>query len=156
MKVLTDKRINDLENKFSDMFRKYMKFDYPVFVSKIDDEFEAVIEDLPGCVGYGPTEEAALKDLEINKRIWLLITFDNGVLPPTPKEARNEFKVLVRLPRELHLKAARTAAQKGMSFNSFVIASLRKAIGTPMFHFIGKEPEDERQNIWGEDYKLTA
>ena len=156
MKTITDEAIKIWEKQYSGQLNKYMQYNYPIFVSKIDDEYEALIEDLPGCVGYGETEEAALKDLETNKRIWFLITFKNGVRPPTPKEAREVLKVLVRLPRELHMKAARTAGRMGMSFNTFVIESLRQAIGTPNYQVSQKEIEYERQNTWEPEYNLAA
>lgn len=160
MKEITEDRINELARKYSNLLEEYMGYNYSIAVSKIDDEFEALVEELPGCVGYGLTEKKALEDLELNKRIWLLFSFDAGVRPPTPQEAREVFKVLVRLPRELHLKAARTASQIGMSFNSFVIESLRQTIMEIRIHVIPSIPEEEsgyeRNNIYGQPYNSAA
>ncbi len=160
MKEITKDYIDKLREKYTEELSEFMGYEYSVIVNKIDDEYEATVEDLPGCVGYGDTEKEALENLAEYKEIWFLTCFKNGVRPPTPQEAREVFKVLIRLPRELHLKAARTASQIGMSFNSFVIESLRQAINVNRFHIIHGFPEEEseyeRKNIYGQPYNSAA
>ena len=81
MKEITEQSISKLEEAYKKELTEYMKYDYPISVSKIEGEYEAVIEDLPGCVGYGSTKTEALDNLNEYKKIWFLYSFKNGVHP---------------------------------------------------------------------------
>jgi hypothetical protein len=58
-------------------------------------------------------------------------TVARGLRVPEPVDS-NGFsgKLVVRLPKTLHKKAAHVAAREGVSLNSFIVSSLAEQVGT--------------------------
>ncbi len=119
---ISEKELELVAKNYEDELKTYMSYQYPITLSKIEESglFIAILEDLPGCEGYGYTPEEAIRDIEESKRNWFLMSFRKGVFPPKPKEIAKLDRILLRIPRELHVSLGKFAAQNQVSFNSFV------------------------------------
>ena len=61
---------------------------------------------------------------------WLELVIARGQRIPEPVEAAGySGKLVVRLPKSLHKKAAYQAARDGVSLNQFIVASIAEQIG---------------------------
>ncbi|RKZ25877.1 hypothetical protein DRQ29_05675 [bacterium] len=129
-----------IKKKYSKELKKYMNFNYPITIQKFDSEYIASIEELPGCEAYGKTIEEALENLRYSKENWLLLSFRKGFFPPLPK---NDDRLVIRIPKELHLKLGEFANRRNISFNSFLVDILSDWINKKdlklNLEFIGKD-----------------
>ena len=56
----------------------YLRLKYPMEIVEDDDGVVATIPDLPGCVSFGETIEAALRSLNETKELWIKGRVDSG------------------------------------------------------------------------------
>ena len=108
---------------------------YPlvIFFSEEDAGFIAEAPDLPGCSAWGATEAEAAQEAQDAISAWVQAAQAAGKaipVPPTvqPLQAYSG-KFLVRLPRSLHARLARRAAQEGVSLNQFLTGVLASQVG---------------------------
>ena len=108
---------------------------YPlvIFFSEEDEGFIAEAPDLPGCSAWGATEAEAAREAQDAISAWVQAAQSAGKaipVPPTvqPLQAYSG-KFLVRLPRSLHARLARRAAQEGVSLNQFLTGVLASQVG---------------------------
>ena len=110
---------------------EYLKKSYGRYVvPEFDGTFRAEIIEFPGCIATGDTAAEAFANLENTAESWLEATLARGQHIPEPIE--NTFfsgKLVVRLPKSLHKKAARTAVQEGVSLNQFIVGSIAEQVG---------------------------
>jgi predicted RNase H-like HicB family nuclease len=110
---------------------EYLKQPYGrVVVPEDDGTFRAEIVEFPGCIAVGDTAAEALANLESVAESWLQATIAKGLHVPEPIE-NTEFsgKLVVRLPKTLHKKAAHAAAREGVSLNQFIVSCIAEQVG---------------------------
>lgn len=95
-----------------------------------DGSFRAEIVEFPGCLALGDTAAEALVSLEGVAFDWLEIALERGQHVPEPIEnAGFSGKLVLRMPKSLHRKAAHLAAREGVSLNQFILTSLAEQAG---------------------------
>lgn len=110
----------------------YLKEPYGrVVVPEADGTFRAEIIEFPGCIATGETAAGALASLEDVAESWLEATIAKGQRVPDPMEG-GEFsgKLVVRLGKELHRRAAYMAAHQNVSLNQFIVSGVSEMIGS--------------------------
>lgn len=109
----------------------YLKKPYTrLVVPESDGSFRAEVLEFPGCIALGDTAAQALADLEEVAASWIEAAIRQGQQIPEPmEEAGFSGKLVVRLPRTLHKKAALIADREGVSLNQFIVASVAEHVG---------------------------
>jgi predicted RNase H-like HicB family nuclease len=110
---------------------EYLKKPYGrVVVPEPDGTFRAEIIEFPGCIATGDTAAEALACLEDIAVSWLEATIAKGLRVPEPIEnAGFSGKLVVRLPKSLHKKAAHAASREGVSLNQFIVSCVSEQVG---------------------------
>jgi len=102
-----------------------------VVIAEPDGTFRAEIIEFPGCIAVGDTAVQALTSLESVAQSWLEATIEKGLRVPAPIEsAEYSGKLVVRLPKTLHKKAAHAAARDGVSLNQFIVSCVAEQVGS--------------------------
>ena len=120
----------------------YFKLPYSrVVVPEDDGTFRAEIQEFPGCIATGDTEVdalAALKDVALS---WLESVAAMGKAIPEPMEyLQYSGKLVLRMPKTLHRKAAVAAERDGTSLNQFIVSSVAEQIGMRSAGTAHKQP----------------
>ena len=108
---------------------------YPkhVFWSDQDQGFIAIAPDLPGSSSFGETEAEALTELDQAIEAWIEAARAAGNAVPAPFRPASldlpSGKVLVRMPKGLHRRAALCAEREDVSLNQFIVACVAEAVG---------------------------
>jgi predicted RNase H-like HicB family nuclease len=108
---------------------------YPkhVFWSDEDAGFIAIARDLPGSSAFGETEAEALAELDLAIDVWIEAARGAGNAVPTPSRPTSpglpSGKVLVRMPKGLHQRAALCAEREDVSLNQFIVVCVAEAVG---------------------------
>ncbi|MCA3278913.1 MAG: type II toxin-antitoxin system HicB family antitoxin [Roseomonas sp.] len=111
---------------------EYLKRPYArVLRPESDGSFGAEILEFPGCFAVGDTGSEALQNLENVAESWILGVLAKNERVPDPLQDREAFsgKLVLRLPRSLHKKAAFAAEREGVSLNQFISACVAEAVG---------------------------
>jgi predicted RNase H-like HicB family nuclease len=61
------------------------KYAIEIFYSDEDEGYIAVVPELPGCLAFGVTEEAALREIKIAIELWLEVAETEGREIPHPR-----------------------------------------------------------------------
>jgi len=90
----------------------------------------AEILEFPGCVSQGTTVEEAFKNLEEVARSWIEAALHQGQEIPSASLS-HEFsgKLVIRLPRGLHRRAAQMAERDRTSLNQFLATAIAERLG---------------------------
>lgn len=107
----------------------YFNLDYTIRLKQNEDSSYFVeIEELPGCMSEGDTEEEALKMIEDAKKAWISVALKRKIKIPEP--AKDEFsgKLNVRMPKFLHRKLSYKAKKEGVSLNTLISTTLSSAV----------------------------
>ena len=95
-----------------------------------DGAFFAQILEFPGCFATGSTAAEALAALEDVAASWVEAALELGQTIPEPVGISDfSGRLLLRLPKSLHRKAALVAEMEGVSLNQFIVAALAQSIG---------------------------
>ena len=95
-----------------------------------DGRFTAGIMEFPGCVAFGDDASSALEALEGVAVDWLEAALEQGQDIPAPAaDAEYSGRLVLRLSKSLHRRAAACARQEGVSLNSFITTSLAETVG---------------------------
>ncbi len=106
-----------------------------VVTPESDGSFHAEILEFPGCIAIGDEPAEALANLEEVAASWLEATIEKGQDVPEPQDASGfSGKLVLRLPKSLHRKAARQAARDNVSLNQFIVASVAEQVGARVIH----------------------
>jgi antitoxin HicB len=99
-------------------------------VPETDGTYRGEILEFPGCIATGDTPAEALKAIENVADGWLQSALANNQPIPEPVD-NTEFsgRLVLRMPRSLHKKAARLAEREGVSLNQFILTCLAEQIG---------------------------
>jgi predicted HicB family RNase H-like nuclease len=106
-----------------------------------DGTFRSEILEFPGCIASGDTAAQALSSLEDVAESWLESMLARGQSVPEPVE-ENEFsgKLVLRLAKSIHQKAAKAARRDGVSLNTFIANCVAEHVGSrkamPMQNYI--------------------
>jgi predicted RNase H-like HicB family nuclease len=95
-----------------------------------DGTFRAEILEFPGCIATGDTAFDALASLEGVAESWLETALANR--QPIPEPIDNvDFsgRLVVRLPKSLHRRAAYAAERDGVSLNQFIVSAVAVQVG---------------------------
>jgi predicted HicB family RNase H-like nuclease len=108
---------------------EYLKRPYGrTVIPESDGTFRA---EIPGCIAVGDTAGEALASLEDVAESWLASMLANGKPVPAPIEDSGfSGKLVVRLPKSLHRKAAQLAARDGVSLNQFIVSGVAQQVGS--------------------------
>ena len=92
--------------------------------------------DIPGVMGDGPTEAAAIKDGREAFLATVSALMDMGREVPVPTLTAQDFaplsasgKFVARVPRSMHLQLAARAKTEGVSLNTLVITLIAEGMG---------------------------
>ena len=88
----------------------------------------AEIEELPGCITEGDTEEEVLSSLEDAKKAWLEVALERKVSIQEPASDEFSGKFNVRLPKFLHRQLAYKAKQENVSLNTLITTTLASSV----------------------------
>jgi|ERR1039458_59215 predicted RNase H-like HicB family nuclease len=108
-----------------------------------DGRFTAEIMEFPGCVAFGDNPAHALSNLEEVAIDWIAAAIEQGQDIPKPMDAADfSGKLVLRMTKGLHRKAALCADREGVSLNQFIVTCLAEAVGERAKPFgIGFHPQ---------------
>jgi antitoxin HicB len=109
----------------------YLKLPYTLIVSIENDNdgscYVARLQEIPYLIGTGNTPEAAIKELEINKRLKFDADLELGFPIPEPSNYSGQFHL--RIGTSLHESLARLAALENISLNQYITNILARKVG---------------------------
>lgn len=98
--------------------------------------FLFTMPDIPGVVGDGATEDAAIQDGREAFLATVSALIDMGREVPAPTLTAQDFaplsasgKFVARVPRSMHIQLAARAKVEGVSLNTLVIALIAEGMG---------------------------
>src|SRR5262249_28861820 len=95
-----------------------------------DGTFRGDILEFPGCIAAGDSGADTLSTLEEVAKGWLAAALAHGQPIPDPVDSHDfSGRLVLRLPKSLHKKAALTAEREGVSLNQLIMVSLAECIG---------------------------
>jgi predicted RNase H-like HicB family nuclease len=101
-----------------------------VVVPEADGSFTADILEFPGCVASGDTAANALANVEDVALEWIAATLEQGQNIPEPLDnASYSGKLVLRMSKGLHKRAARSAERDGISLNQFIVTCVAEHVG---------------------------
>lgn len=111
---------------------EYLKRPYGRLVTPDSDEgtFLAEIFEFPGCYAVGETAPDALAKLEEVAVDWIDAALEQGQSIPEPMDnADYSGKLVLRMSKGMHKKAAQCAEREGVSLNSFIANCVAEQVG---------------------------
>lgn len=110
---------------------QYLKKPYGrLLVPEEEGGYRAEIIEFPGCFAEGETAAEAAANLEDAAHSWLESTIAKGQTVPEPMDELDySGKLVVRIPKSLHRRAAYAANREGVSLNQFIVSSIAEQIG---------------------------
>jgi antitoxin HicB len=109
----------------------YLGLKYPVTIEEAPEGgYFTEIKDLPGCFAQGETVAEAHEMIEIARRMWLEVAYEDGQDISLPRELdQYSGKFFIRTPKSLHRRLDQLADMEGVSLNQFLVSTLSKAVG---------------------------
>jgi antitoxin HicB len=105
--------------------------DYTIdLVQEEDGSYFAEVVELNGCLAAGDDPNDAVEMLRGSFEIWMEEAVQRGRPIPPPISLSPNGRMLLRLPRSLHVKVARAAARDGVSVNAFVATAVAERVGS--------------------------
>lgn len=120
-----------MDNTVRELVASHLKQPYArMVIPEIDGTYRGEILEFPGCIATGDTPDETLTALEDAARGWLeaAVTLNQNI--PDPFD-NSEFsgRLVLRISKSLHKKAARLAEREGVSLNQFIAVSLAECVG---------------------------
>ena len=108
----------------------YMSLPYQIVITPSPEGgYVATIPDLPGCITQGETRLEVLEMIEDAQRCWLTAELeDEDDIPEPPNPEKFDGQLRLRIPRSLHKKLSKCAAQDGVNLNQMAIYLLANGI----------------------------
>ena len=92
--------------------------------------FTAMIAEFPGCITQGDTPLEAYESLEATAESWLEGAIESGLPIPEPEmESDYSGRVVLRMPKSTHRRAAEAAERDRVSLNTFLVAAVSERLG---------------------------
>jgi antitoxin HicB len=109
----------------------YLGLHYPVtFEASSEGGYFVEIKDLPGCYAQGKTMDEAQEMIDIARKMWLEVAYEDGNEIPLPRNEEDySGKFNVRFPKSLHKKLDGLAVREGVSLNQYLVSTLSHAVG---------------------------
>jgi antitoxin HicB len=110
---------------------EYLQLPYHVSVLRdgAASQWDARVEELPGCSATGRTPEEAVARVRTLMSTWLEDALEEQREIPEPRaDDLPSGKLLVRMPRTLHADLARAADTEGVSLNQLIVGALTSAV----------------------------
>lgn len=109
----------------------YLKLRYTrQIIQEEDGSWRAEISEFPGCFSVGDSDIEALSGLGDVAYAWLESMIETGQSIPKPPETTDySGRLLLRMGKTLHQKAARSAEADGISLNAFIVNCLAECLG---------------------------
>lgn len=94
--------------------------------------FRAEIVEFPGCLALGDDEVSALAHLKDVAESWIEAALEAGQTIPEPMDTSNSHsgKLVLRMSRSLHRRAALAASRDGISLNQLIVQALAEHVGS--------------------------
>jgi antitoxin HicB len=91
--------------------------------------YTALIEEFPGCLVQGGSEEEALRLLAETAVEWIEAALAEGleIPPPTPPEEYSG-RIALRLPRSYHRRLSELAQRERTSLNQLIVAAVAEKL----------------------------
>ncbi len=109
----------------------YLNLKYPATIEETPEGgYFAQIEDLPGCHAQGATIVEAYEMIDIARKMWIEVAYEDDQdipLPRTEREYSGKFNV--RFPKSLHRRLDQMANREGVSLNQFLVSTLSREVG---------------------------
>ena len=107
----------------------YMEMSYRMEIVEDKEEGGFVVSypDLPGCITYGETVEAAVTNALDAKKAWIEAALEEGIQiqePDSLEDYSGQFKL--RIPRSLHKLLAEHSKREGISMNQYCVYLLSR------------------------------
>lgn len=101
-----------------------------VIIPEDDGTYFAQIREFPGCIASADTSAEALVQIEEVAQSWIEAALARRQKIPEPAvESEYSGKLVVRLPKSLHEKAALAAERDGASLNSLINTAIAFYVG---------------------------
>jgi antitoxin HicB len=96
-----------------------------------DGDYIARIDEFPGCIAHGKTQQEALENVNEVKELWIADCLErNDPIPePVSEQGLPSGKWVQRVPRSLHRKLVDLAKREKVSLNQLVTSVLAEAVG---------------------------
>lgn len=109
----------------------YMKLPYRMEVYWDQDYWAVEFPELPGLVAGSETWEGLEAVVDDAKRTWFesMIEDEKPIPEPRPLDEQFSGKLVTRLPKSLHRRAAWVAEKDGVSLNTFIVSAVSTAVG---------------------------
>lgn len=112
------------------MADEYVFDDYTVdLVREEDGSYVAEVVEMPGCLAAGEDPNEAIGLLRDSFVLWREEAERSGRPVPPPTREGPSGRLLLRIPRSLHVRVAQAAARDGVSVNAFVTAAVAERVG---------------------------
>jgi len=124
------------------MMNKY-KFD--ITWSAEDEGFIAICPEFSGLSAFGKTRAKALGEAEIALKLFIESYVEDGEQLPEPQTVQNySGQIRLRLPKSLHARAAKMAAEDAVSLNQYIsLAVEARTSGQEVGRRISREVKDQ-------------
>jgi predicted RNase H-like HicB family nuclease len=119
-----------------------------VFQREQDGRYSCQVLEFPGCFSSGDTAEDAMANLDEAIELWVESELEQGHDIPEPYDAR-EFsgRLTLRLPPDLHRRAAQVADLQRISLNRLLAAAVAYYTGELAHVPVGAQPRDKNELI---------
>ncbi|MDR2654852.1 MAG: toxin-antitoxin system HicB family antitoxin [Oscillospiraceae bacterium] len=112
--------------------KEYLDLPYGIVLRHMNDKsgsyYFATVEEMPGCMSDGATQEEALANIRESMELWIEGKIESGLDVPMPMapESNKEYsgKYVVWLPKSLHARLALEADKEGVSLNQYTLYKL--------------------------------
>ena len=113
--------------------KKTIEFeDYPVNLSPLPEDegggYMVTFPDLPGCIADGDTVEEAIAEARDAFNAWTAAVREDKGSIPSPKTYSGQF--VQRIPKTLHMRLAKHAANEGVSLNQLAATFLAQGLAS--------------------------
>jgi predicted RNase H-like HicB family nuclease len=120
-----------MKEKIEEILKKpYSK----IFIVNDDNSYSAEIMEFSGCYSQGETIEEAMSNLNEMAEEWIEASLERGQNIPEPEINQGySGRIVLRMPKGLHRRAARMAEREGVSLNQYLVTSVASRVGAEDF-----------------------
>ena len=115
----------------TEKIKSYLNKPYARIVIPVEPSgFHAEVLEFPGCFAQGETLEQAYSNLETAAESWIEACLAQDHEVPEPSSSLTySGRIVLRLPRSIHQKAAQLAERDATSLNSYLVAAVSAKVG---------------------------
>jgi predicted RNase H-like HicB family nuclease len=127
--------------------KSFLRQPYARIVIPEDRGFHAEILEFPGCFAQGETLEEAYANLESAAESWIDACLSQGQEVPGPSSTLTySGRIVLRLPRGIHKRAAQLAERDQTSLNTYLVSAVAAKVGTEDLYNILTERLEEKMS----------